>query len=265
LPEAFEEAAHRRMKLGARDHEPVEPAEFVESAPDGRRVVRTRRVRLGDVTTSGRLRLDALARYLQDVASDDVDDVGIRGAWVLRRTTLRLGDLPRFRDEVELTTFCSGTGPRWAERRTSLRVGDRVAVEAVALWVYVDGAGRPVPLEDWFFDWYGTSARGRVVSSRLRHPRPPADLAPREWPLRRTDFDVLEHVNNAVSWQSVEGELARLAPGRRFVAAEMEYRVPVDPGETLAVVSRLDGDRLECWLVCDGEARTSAVVELGPV
>ena len=37
-------------------------------------------MRLADVTPGGRLRLDALARYLQDVAGDDVDDAGITGA-----------------------------------------------------------------------------------------------------------------------------------------------------------------------------------------
>ena len=40
---------------------------------------------------SGRVRLDALARYLQDVAADDVDDAGVEGAWVMRRMAFRAG------------------------------------------------------------------------------------------------------------------------------------------------------------------------------
>ena len=43
----------------------------------GRRFVATRRVRLGDVLPSGDARLDAIARYLQDVAADDGHDAGI--------------------------------------------------------------------------------------------------------------------------------------------------------------------------------------------
>ena len=238
----------------------VDPAEFVPLPDAGRRVIRSRRVRLSDVTVTGRVRLDALARYLQDVAADDVDDAGLPGAWVLRRLVVALGDPPRFRDEVHLTTFCSGIGSRFAERRTTVVVGERVAVEAVALWVYVDEAGRPTPLEDWFFDHYGVAAAGRRVTSRLRHPRPAADCERRPWPLRVTDVDVLDHVNNAASWAAVEDELDRRAPARPIARAEMEYRAAVDLGEQIELCTAPGTDPLACWLACADEVRTSAQV-----
>jgi acyl-ACP thioesterase len=240
----------------------ADPAEFVPLPDAGRRVIRSRRVRLSDVTVTGRLRLDALARYLQDVAADDVDDAGLPGAWVLRRLVVALGDAPQFRDEVHLTTFCSGIGSRFAERRTTVVVGERVAVEAVALWVYVDDAGRPAPLQEWFFDYYGVAAAGRRVASRLRHPRPPADCDRRPWPLRVTDVDVLDHVNNAASWEAVEDELARRAPGTPITRAEMEYRAAVDLGEAIELRTAPGNDPLSCWLVGADEVRTSARVEL---
>jgi acyl-ACP thioesterase len=241
----------------------VERDELVDPVEGGRTVSRTRRVRLGDVTASGRLRLDALARYLQDVAADDVDDAGLVGAWVLRRGVLVLGELPRFGDTVELTTFCSGIGSRFAERRTTVRVDERVAAESVAIWVYVDDEGRPAPLREWFFDLYRVAANDRKVSGRLRHPRPPADATGRAWPTRVADFDVLAHLNNAVSWAAVEDEIARLAKGHRLRRAEIEYRGPVDPGDRLEVIGSLEGNALQCWITCDGDVRTSARVELG--
>ena len=237
--------------------------EFVPIPTTGRTIARDRRVRLSDVTASGRLRLDALARYLQDVASDDVDDAGIRGAWVLRRVALALGDLPHLRDEVTLTTFCSGAGARFAERRTTVETSAGVVAEAVALWVYVDSAGRPARLEPWFFDLYGEAAGGRQVTSRLRHPRPPADAARRPWPLRVTDVDVLDHVNNAVSWAAVEDELARRRPGRQLRRAAMEYRGAVDLDEPLVLRTVPRPDRLACWLTAGDEVKTSAVVTFG--
>ncbi len=237
--------------------------EFVECPSGGRQVMATRRVRLGDVTASGRLRLDALAAYLQDIAADDVDEIGILGAWVLRRMALRIGDLPRFRDEVRLSTFCSGTGGRWAERRTTVHVGERVSVDAVALWVYVDASGRPAPLEDWFFQYYATAANDRKVSGRLQHGRPLEDAEHRSWPLRRADFDVLAHVNNAASWQAVEEELARVASGRRLVGAEIEYRAAIDAGDHVELFTTLADDRLSCWFVCDDDVRVSMLVDLG--
>jgi acyl-ACP thioesterase len=241
----------------------VDPQEFLPLPEAGRRVTRRRRVRLGDVTASGRLRLDALARYLQDVADDDVEEVGLVGVWVLRRLALALGELPRFRDDVELTTFCSGAGRRFAERRTIAVVDGRVAAEAVALWVYVDDAGRPAPIRDRFFDLYGGAAGTRRVTSRLRHPPPPPGCDRRPWPLRVTDVDVVDHVNNAASWAAVEDELARRAPSRRPVRAEIEYRVAVDLGETVELRTAPDRERLACWLTCDDEVRTSALVTFG--
>jgi acyl-ACP thioesterase len=247
----------------------LEAPEFVDCPEDGRRTVARRRVRLGDVTVSGRLRLDALARYLQDVAADDVDDAGIAGAWVLRRADLRFGSLPAFRDDVELTTFCSGVGPRWAERRTTLYTlgpdGAReVAAESVAIWVYVDGLGRPASLEDWFMGLYRSAINGRKVSGRLRHGRPPETAASRPWVLRRADFDVLRHLNNAVSWAAVEDVVGDLAAGRRLAAAEIEYRSQVDPGDEVELRTTKGPDRVDCWLTVGGETRVSVAVHLGP-
>lgn len=237
--------------------------ELVPIPETGRRFTRPRTVRLGDTTASGRLRLDALARYLQDVAGDDVADAGVEGPWVMRRLALELGELPRFRDTVELVTFCSGTGRRWAERRTTMSVDERVAAEAVAIWVYVDPAsGAPVPLEDWFFDLYGEAAGGRKVSGRLRLPAPHAAAGSRPWPLRATDFDVLGHVNNAAHWEPVEDELARLAPGVRMAAAELEHKAAVEPGEELTVRSTASDHALAVWLTSGDQVRTAARVAL---
>jgi acyl-ACP thioesterase len=241
----------------------VEHNEFVPLPEGGRRYERDRLVRLGDVTRSGRLRLDALVRYLQDVAGDDVRDAGIDAPWVMRRIALDVGDLPRFGDTVNLITFCSGTGPRIAERRTTVAIDGRVAADAVAIWVYVDPAsGRPAPLEDWFFDLYGEASGGRRVSGRLRLPAPPSEASSRAWPLRVSDFDVLGHVNNAAYWEPIEDELARTSAGRRIVAAELEHKTAVEPGEALDVRTVVEGDGLAVWLTSGDAVRSAARVRL---
>ena len=57
--------------------------------PQAGRVFRaSRRIRLSDRDATGRLRLDAVARYLQDVATDDVDETGWGAPehlWVVRQ------------------------------------------------------------------------------------------------------------------------------------------------------------------------------------
>ncbi len=242
--------------------------ELVACPEDGREFSRDRAVRLGDVSASGRLRLDSLARYLQDVAADDGAEFGLSGAgaWVLRRSVLRFHGLPRFRDMTRLTTWCSGAGPRWAERRSTVRVGERIAAESAAVWVFVDDAGRPTQLEPWFHELYGPSTAGRRVSGRLRLPGPADDAAGRPWPLRATDLDVLGHANNAIAWAAVEDEAARHLDeddfDRRLVGATLEYRTPIDPGDRPELVSEVGPEGVAAWLRCDGEVRVAARVGL---
>lgn len=213
----------------------------------GRRYRATRRVRLGDVTPSGRLRLDALARYLQDIAFDDGEDAGVKGTerWILRRLVVDVTALPRFTEMVEMTTWCSGAGPRWAERRTSMAG----CVEAAAIWVYVDERGRPARLPEPFFVHWGEAAGDRKVTARLAHPDPPDGLAVRPWPLRKTDFDVIGHVNNAAYWESVE-ELLTVGPGRW----EIEFRDEIGRGADVALA--VDGTAL-WWTAPEGRVHAS--------
>jgi acyl-ACP thioesterase len=245
--------------------------ELVSRPATGRRFVGRARVRLADVSAGGRLRLDAIARLLQDVSGDDTADAAHApdAAWVVRRLVIELDGprAPRLYDDITLVTWCSGTGARWAERRTDLELAGEVVVRAGALWVLVDAAtGRPIPLGAGFDAVYGEAAGGRRVGQRLRHGPPPAGARGTPWPLRVTDIDVLGHVNNAAYWAPVEEALARLAPGRRVARAELEFRSGLEPADAvtlLTLVARGDeGDELRVWLTVGPDVRASAVVQL---
>ena len=218
----------------------------------GRRFTREREVRLADADLDGRLRLDAIARYMQDIANDDAREVmgADAAAWVVRKTTIDVFQWPRFQEELVLTTFCGGTGGRWAERRTSITGRDGGHVEGASLWVHIDMAtGRPIVLPASFLEHFGESCGGRKVSGRLVHPAPPDTTDERArhttWFFRATDFDVMGHVNNAAYWEPVEEALVRPAPARY----ELEYRVPVEPHHAADLIA--SGDF--AWLV-GGEA-----------
>src|SRR4051795_13779923 len=84
----------------------------------GRTFPGRRRVRLGDCSPGGRLRLDAVARYVQDLSDDDTRDAGLaQMTWVVRRTVIEVPQFPVYLDPLEMVTWCSGLGSRWAERR----------------------------------------------------------------------------------------------------------------------------------------------------
>lgn len=218
-----------------------------------RRYTSSRRVRLSDVSPKGRLRLDATARYLQDIANDDaVDAIGEdAAAWVVRRTTLDVRRFPTFREELTLTTWASGVGSRWAERRTSIEGVDGGAIEAAALWVHVDLAtGRPKKLPADFEREYGESAAGRTVAARLVHGGPTEGAESHPWTPRFSDFDVLGHVNNAVYWAVVEEFMDLAAP----VTVELEYRGGIDRGQDVQVLT--DADAL--WITADATVAATA-------
>lgn len=81
----------------------------------------------------------------------------------------------------------------------------------------------------------------------------------RPWPLRRADFDVLQHMNNAVAWAVVEEEASVVAPGHMVSWGEVEYRRPIEPGATPIVCSEREPDAVSVWmLAADGSAFVSA-------
>jgi acyl-ACP thioesterase len=230
--------------------------EMVGPAADGRVHRGAARAGLADAAPSGRVRVDAMARWLQDVAYADVEDAGVAGlaVWVVRRARLRVEAFPRFGETVSLSTWCSGLGRMWAERRTTV-TGPSAAVEAVALWVHLDPrTGRPAPFANEELAVYGGSADGRRVMARLRHPPPPAGAARSAWRFRASDLDLAAHVNNAAYWEPLEEELLA-GPEPDRLDAEIEYRTSAQPGD--AVVLR-DAGRL--WVAApDGELHASIV------
>lgn len=212
--------------------------EFLPPPTSGRRFTGGQRVRLGDTDTQGRLRPDAAARYLHDVAGDDWDDTGIEDGdlWVVRRTAVRLtsaGRWPQLGEEVAATTWCSGIGAAWAERRTDLAVDGDVRVETESLWVPLDRTGRPRRISTGFRGAYEEAAAGRKVSGRVTVPEVPDSAERRPWTLRRVDLDVAGHVNNAASWTA----LVEVADGP-VASAVLNHHGPLEWGEpvTLATV-----------------------------
>lgn len=225
-----------------------------------RRYAAGRPIRLSDTDTTGRLRLDAVARYLQDVAADDVLDAGWapdERIWVVRRATIDVIS-PFLEDTaVELATWCSGTAASAAARRTSL-TGDRGGrIEAEMIWIHLGPNLQPLRLDERFLAVYGASAAGRRASTRLELPAPPADATRDEWRLRATDVDRLRHVNNAAYWAPVEELFASHL--REPHHAVLEYRRPLDLGDALELRRAADG----LWFMVDGAQRAAAILRSG--
>jgi acyl-ACP thioesterase len=241
----------------------VQLTELVAPPAEGRVFTDRARAGLGDVAPSGRVRLDTIARWLQDAAFADLLDSGVPddGVWIVRRLRLRVERFPRMHEHVVVATWCSGAGGLVAERRSTVRGDEGGLVEAAALWVHLDPSGaRPRPMPDGFEAVYGPSAAGRRVRARLRHRgEPPERDGAAPWRFRAADLDLADHVNNAVYWQVLEEDLAADGVPEPF-DAEIEHRAPGDVGEA-GILRR--GHML--WIADgNGEVLASLATPAGP-
>jgi acyl-ACP thioesterase len=238
--------------------ETIELTELVPEPGTGRVFEQTIWPGVADATPAGRIRVDGIARWLQDVAYQDSVDAGFpdAGLWILRRVRIRVESFPRFGEPATLRTFCSGLGRFAAERRTSI-AAETGRVECVALWVLLDPeTGRPKRFPPAFAELYAPSAAGRDAKVRTRHPEP-ADGAPeRTWTFRATDLDLADHVNNSHYWEPLEEELAGRDP--ESFDGEVEFRDPAKPGPAKLIGA---GDAI--WIASAGGDLHASLV-LGP-
>jgi acyl-ACP thioesterase len=229
----------------------------------GRTFEESRRVRLTDVDPRGRLRLDAVARFLQEIAIDDVDETGWGAPdhlWFLRRMRVDVVE-PFLADRaVELVTWCSGLAAVAAGRRWSLS-GDRGGrIEVDSVWIHLDAKQRPARITQ--FDAYAVAAGDRRVSARPQLADPPTDGPRSPWPLRASDVDLHGHVNNTVYWQAIEHVLHGAGPElSRPLHARLDFREPLDLGDRLELAVTGDEHHVDVGFVVGGRIKAVAAIE----
>jgi acyl-ACP thioesterase len=206
-------------------------------------------VGVAEIAASGRIRIDAIARWAQDVAWADVEAAGQRGltVWLVRRTRIRVVRFPRLGERYAVGTYVTGVGRMWAERRTDyVRTGETEPdLSLVSIWVHIDPERRlstpilPIECQTW------VGSETPRVSARLRHPAPARDAAGPTWVFRAAELDPAGHINNAAFWTPLDDELfGEPEPTRMDV--ELEYRTPAQPG-----VKRVLSAGMRRWIIGD--------------
>ena len=116
----------------------------------GRTFVVRRRARLADLDATGRVRLDAVARFLQDTAIDDVQETGWGAPvhlWFVRKIVIDV-IVPLLEDrELEIVTWCSGVAALAAGRRWAVTGDQGGRLEVDSVWIHLDAAERPARIE----------------------------------------------------------------------------------------------------------------------
>lgn len=239
------------------------------------------RIRAGDVDQELRLRLDSVARYLQDVANDNLGASTFGSSdpfWLVRRTIIDVVEPISWPGTLSLERWCSALSTRWANMRVRVKAApeaDRLnptprpggLIETESFWINVNESGMPARISDGGFEYLSSmTSEHRLRWKQLNSSVPPDSHAPgtaddRPHILRATDFDPFKHVNNSSYWAVIEDELIEhpdLTDGPH--RAVIEYLRPVAPGSRMTVRRSRVGDRLSVWMIVDGLVSTTVTV-----
>lgn len=222
------------------------------------------RVRYSEVDERGLLAPSALLSYLQDCVLFQSEELGVgvahtvqvRRRWLLAAWQVHIAELPRFTDEIIVSTWATKfSGPFGYRDFTLERAGERL-VEATSLWfMYDDATGRPVrpPAEE--VTPYEADLRDNAPLDsppiQRKIPLPSGGEALPPVAVTQAYIDTNHHVNNAqyvgialgaVPEPCRSGRLARLDVQYCTAARLGDVIYPrVCPTEDGAVVSLADG------------------------
>ena len=203
-------------------------------------------LRVADVDREGRLRFDAATRHIQDIGSDHLRELGFEEThplWIVRRTMIDMVRPIAFQDMLRLRRWCSGTSNRWCEMRVRIDGRKGGLIESEAFWININRETQgPARISDDFI----AGLQRTTTVDRLRWKaylkaggRDDANEI-REYPVRVSDIDIFDHMNNSVYWSVVEDYLYNhpelLAAPLRVT---IEHDLPVALGEKLEIISHV--------------------------
>lgn len=203
-------------------------------------------LRPADVDRLGRLRMDAAVRHIMDIGQDQLREMGHNDThplWIVRRTMVDMIEPIEFQDMLRLRRWCSGASNRWCEMRVRIDGRKGGLIETEAFWINFNRETQtPARIADDFMDSLLKTTdvnRLRWKSYLKAGSREDAEEI-REFPVRVSDIDLFDHVNNSVYWKVVEEFLAPFpeltdAPLR----VTIEHDAAVAYGEKLEILSHV--------------------------
>ena len=236
--------------------------------PDAGYVYRSAwRVATGDIGGDLQLRLDSVARYIQEVGAENLVDAGEAEEhphWLVQRTVIDVIAPIEFPNEVAFSRWCSALSSRWCTMRVDLVGSDGGRIETEGFWIAINAKTlTPQRVTDTLIERFASTTTQHRLKWRpwLQNP---GDLdQAMAFPLRRTDIDLFEHVTNTAYWHAIHEVMAMVpevcTPPYRAV---IEYRRPIKFGEDLTVRwGRVDDEpEVQIALTVGDDVRAAALL-----
>lgn len=246
---------------------PVDLREPLSDVPeDGYIYATSWKLLTSDMDRMRHARLDGVARYIQEVGAEHLEDAGsaeIHPHWIVQRTVIDVIEPIQWPNHITFRRWCSGISPRWCTMRVRLDGADGGRIETEGFWINMNKETlTPSLITEPFFSRLATTTDNHRLKWRQWLPEPLADgAAPVPFALRDTDIDIFEHVNNTVYWHGIHEILAlepdvAVAPYRAVV----EYRKPIEPDKLVSIRYARRNDALHIWFCVDDVVHAAALV-----
>jgi acyl-ACP thioesterase len=223
------------------------------------------RVATGDIGGDLHLRMDSVARYIQEVGAEHLVDAGAaedHPHWLVQRTVIDVIEPIEFPNEISFSRWCSALSNRWCTMRVDLVGSDGGRIETEGFWIAINHRTlTPQRVSDELVERFASTTDERRLKWRPWLANPDSFDETVTFPLRRTDIDVFEHVTNTAYWHAIHEVMAQVpevcqAPYRAVV----EYRKPIPYGADLRLAWRRRGEEVHIAFTVDDEVRAAALL-----
>jgi acyl-ACP thioesterase len=214
-----------------------------------------RKVGFYEVDAAFSLRFKSLLQYFQDLTGvhSDLGGCGIRWlmgqgrAWVLHRTCVRVHRTPCLGDDLRILTWSRGAKGFRAYRDFEIFCRGEKIVSATSLWIFIDTEKKKIlKVPEEAAQWY-TVETDRAMDMDIDGFHPNLKFEP-EWSqtieIRPSDFDPLDHVNNALYLDFLENLICRTYPDQkriREVVIQFHNEIPKQVERVEIGIQKKDG------------------------
>ncbi|BBX73329.1 acyl-[acyl-carrier-protein] thioesterase [Mycobacterium shinjukuense] len=218
-----------------------------------------------DIDEHKRLRLDGVARYVQEVGAEHLADAGLAEVhphWIVLRTVIDVLEPIEIPNDITFRRWCAALSTRWCNMRVQLAGSHGGRIETEGFWICMNkDTLTPSRLTDDCIARFGSTTDNHRLRWRPWLTEPITNGTETPFPLRRTDIDHFEHVNNTIYWQGVLEILSQMpalaaAPHR----AVLEYRSPIRFDEPVVIRADQRDDRVRMHFVVGNDVRAAALV-----
>ncbi|ORC09956.1 hypothetical protein B4U45_01620 [Mycobacterium persicum] len=221
-----------------------------------------------DIDEHQRLRLDGVARYIQEVGAEHLADAQLAEVhphWIVLRTVIDVVEPIELPSDITFRRWCAALSTRWCNMRVRLDGAAGGRIETEGFWICVNkDTLTPSRLTDDCIARFGSTTDNHRLKWRPWLTEPVTDGTETPFPLRRTDIDPFEHVNNTIYWHGIVEVLGQLPAGAELTAAPhrvvLEYRSPIKYGEAVTIRSHQRDGRIHMHFVVGHDVRAAALV-----